>query len=148
MRFEERLSVKPHTDREQTEKFCVQRQFIKGVRDGRVYAVCRPLEESKCVGAEEINDPSEYVNEVEKELESLGLDVKKDDADDELAEMMKDVGIMRDPVIEELERAWREQQAYEKGVNAGRGAQALLESQALGYEDPIVRKNMFERALW
>ena len=121
---------------------------MKGVRDGRVYAVFRPLEESKSVGAEDINDPSEYVGEIGKEMETMGLDGNKDDADDELAGMMKDVGIKKDPLVKDLERAFREQEAYYKGVKTGRGAQALLESQALGYENPIVRKNMFERALW
>jgi len=55
-----------------------------------------PLEESKRVGAEEINDPSEYVKEIEKDFGTMGLEIKKDDADDGLAGMMKDVGIKKE----------------------------------------------------
>jgi len=44
--FEARLAVLPPEDREKVEEFCLHRQFLKGVRDGRVYAIFRPLAES------------------------------------------------------------------------------------------------------
>lgn len=149
MSYERRLAVKPPPtgDREQWEKDWIQWQFLKGVRDGRVYALCRPLEESKTIGADEINDPFEYVNEIEKELETMGLDEKKDGTDVELAAMMKEVGIERDLLVKESERTSNEMQAYDQGVKAGRGVQALFESQALKCESHEVRKIMFEQAL-
>jgi hypothetical protein len=61
--------------------------------------------------------------------------------------MMGEAKIEKTKMEEDLDRAFGEMQAYDMGVKAGRGAQALLESQALGHEDAAVRRDLFERAL-
>jgi hypothetical protein len=144
MSFEARLAVLPPEDRERLEEFCIHRQFVKGVRDGRVWAIFRPLEESLGVGEQEVSDPAEYVADAVRELEGMGL---VDGTDESLAGMMGEAKIERTRMEDGLDRAFREMQAYDMGVKAGRGAQALLESQALGHEDAAVRRDLFEQAL-
>lgn len=94
-----------------------------------------------------MSDPAEYVADAVRELEGMGLEGMVDRNCEELAGMMGDVAIQRSRLDEDLERTFREMQAYDMGVKAGRGAQALLENQALEFEDAGVRREMFERAL-
>ena len=143
--YERRLADTGIEERKRTERARRERSYLRGVRDGRIFALGRTLVESEGLrrdmeGEEEMVEEQQLV----EGMAELGLGFLEDREYDEREEAVDGGSEVTGDKID----AWfKEEEEYKQGVREGRTLEGMMETHALKETNPEMRRQLLENAV-